>query len=226
VTGSVVRTEDYWRWIIGRRYAHVIWVACQGEAVKGYAFVKDHRILEMATDPGTPAALQALLSRVRAEALERAYPEVALYAPLDHPAVGVFCENGGRYLDSEMHEGSAVMYAAPSAEALLRAILPELHQRALASGELPQELGLQVGEERLLIRFDKKTAKLEEDRLSRRYLTLSSSAFTRLVLGHTGIDRAIAEDGAVVSATTAIDSARILLPIQPIWRSPLDSATS
>ena len=30
-TGTVVRSEDYWRWMIGRRYAHVIWVACQGE---------------------------------------------------------------------------------------------------------------------------------------------------------------------------------------------------
>jgi predicted acetyltransferase len=48
-TGTVLRSEDYWRWIIGRRYAHVIWVACQGEAVRGYAFVKDHKILEIAT---------------------------------------------------------------------------------------------------------------------------------------------------------------------------------
>ena len=51
-TGSVIRSEEYWRWLIGRRYAHVIWVACQGETVRGYAFVKDHKILEIATDPG------------------------------------------------------------------------------------------------------------------------------------------------------------------------------
>ena len=57
-TGTVVRSEDYWRWMIGRRYAHVIWVACQGDAVRGYAFVKDHRILEIATDPGAPAGAQ------------------------------------------------------------------------------------------------------------------------------------------------------------------------
>ena len=53
--GSVVRSEDYWRWMIGRKYAHVIWVACQGEAVRGYAFVKDHKILEIATHPAHPA---------------------------------------------------------------------------------------------------------------------------------------------------------------------------
>ncbi len=35
-TGAVVRSEDYWRWIVGRKYAHVVWVACQGETVRGY----------------------------------------------------------------------------------------------------------------------------------------------------------------------------------------------
>ena len=65
VTGSVIRSEEYWRWLIGRRYAHVIWVACQGEAVRGYAFVKDHKILEIASDPAHPQALRSLLARVR-----------------------------------------------------------------------------------------------------------------------------------------------------------------
>ena len=41
--------------MIGRRYAHVIWVACQGETVRGYAFVKDHRVLELASHPAYPA---------------------------------------------------------------------------------------------------------------------------------------------------------------------------
>ena len=79
------QSEEYWRWMIGRRYAHVIWVACQGEAVKGYAFIKDHKILEIAFDPAYPQALRALLGRVRAEALERAYPEVSVAAPGESP---------------------------------------------------------------------------------------------------------------------------------------------
>ncbi len=83
VTGSVIRSEEYWRWLIGRRYAHVIWVACQGETVRGYAFVKDHKILEIASDPAHPQALRALLGRVRAEALERAYPQVTVHAPVE-----------------------------------------------------------------------------------------------------------------------------------------------
>ncbi|HEV3163423.1 MAG TPA: GNAT family N-acetyltransferase, partial [Isosphaeraceae bacterium] len=98
-TGSVVRSEDYWRWMIGRRYAHVIWVACQGETVRGYAFVKDHRILEIATDPENPHALRLLLGRVRAEALERAYPEVTVHAPADSPVLEVFRQASGKIID-------------------------------------------------------------------------------------------------------------------------------
>ena len=45
-------------------------------------------------------------------------------------------------------------------------------------------------------------------------------------MGHSGIDRAVSEDGAESSTHTALDAARILFPIRPIWRSPLDSATA
>jgi GNAT superfamily N-acetyltransferase len=228
-TGSVVRTEDYWRWIIGRRYAHVIWVACLGEAVHGYAFVKDHKILEMATDPDHPQALKALLGRVRAEGLERAYPEVILHAPADHPAVAIFRQARGTILDQDDLEGSVSMYHLPDLERFLIAILPELSARADASGlALPVELGLQVDDSKWLIKAGggKGKAGVERDKLGRRYLTLNLPAFTRLALGHTGIDRAIEQDGVDPATATALDSARVLFPPVPVWRSPLDSATA
>ncbi len=228
-TGSIVRTEDYWRWIIGRRYAHVIWVVCHGDAVHGYAFVKDHKILEMATDPEKPHALKTMLGRIRSEALERAYPEVLLHAPADHPAVEVFRQARGTLIDQDDLEGSVSMYSVPSVGKLLAAILPELSARATASRCLiAQELGIQVDDGKWLIHAAeaKTRAKVESDKLGRRYLTLSRGAFTRLAMGHTGIDRALAEDGVEASTATAIEAARVLFPTSPIWRSPLDSATA
>jgi GNAT superfamily N-acetyltransferase len=226
-TGSVVRSEDYWRWIIGRRYAHVIWVACQGETVRGYAFVKDHRVLEIATDPAHPHALNALLGRVRAEALERAYPEVVVHAPNDHPAMAIIRESSGRVIHAEDWEGQSSMYHVPDVGGFLRAILPELERRVRESdAPAPQELGLTVGDDRWLIHIEPRKSRLEPDKLSRRHLTLSPSAFVRLAMGHTGIDRAVSGDGAEASTATALDTARILFPVQPIWRSPLDSATA
>lgn len=226
-TGSLLRTEDYWRWIIGRRYAHVIWVACQGEKVRGYAFIKDHKILEIATDPAFPHAMQALLGRVRAEALERAYPEVVIHAPPDHPAFDAVRAGSGRIVEAEDWENSTSMYHVTEPGAFLTAVLPELARRARTSGAtLPLELGITVDDRRIMIHIDPKAARVEPDKLSRRHLTMSPTAFVRLVMGHSGIDRAIAEDGAEASTATAVDAARVLFPIGPIWRSPLDSATA
>lgn len=226
-TGSVIRTEEYWRWMIGRRYAHVIWVACLGEAVKGYAFIKDHKILEIAVDPAHPQALRSLLSRVRAEALERAYPEVTVAAPSDHPVVEVVREASGRVLDQDLHEGSASMYHIPDVGRFLRGILPELARRAAeAKCPLPLELGITNDDERWLIHIQGKHSRVEPDKLSRRHLSLKAPALVRLLMGHTGIEAASEDESFIVSTSTALEVARILFPAEPIWRSPLDGATA
>lgn len=225
-TGSVVRSEEYWRWLIGRRYAHVIWVACLGESVRGYAFVKDHKVLEVAFDPAFPWALRALLGRIRSEALERAYPQVIIHAPVDHPVMEVV-QPAGRVLDVDEYEGSSSMQHVPDVGRFLRAIGPELLRRVIESGaSLPLELGISVDDHRWLLRLDGKGSGVEPEKLSRRHLTLTPAAFVRLAMGHTGIDRALAVDGVEASTSTAIDAARILFPVQPIWRSPLDHATA
>lgn len=226
-SGTIVRSEEYWRWMIGRKYAHVIWVACQGEAVQGYAFIKDHKILEIASDPAHPPALRALLGRVRAEALERAYPEVTVHAPSDHPVIDAFRGASGRIIDQDSYEGSSSMYHIPDLGRFLNCILPELARRASESGcALPVELGISLDDDRWLIHVDGKNSRVEPDKLSRRHLTLSASALVRLLMGHTGIAAAADEEGFIASTSTALDAARILFPPQPIWRSPLDSATA
>jgi predicted N-acetyltransferase YhbS len=227
VTGSVVRTEEYWRWMIGRKYAHVIWVACKGDAVKGYAFVKDHKILEIAYDPAHPFALTALLGRVRAEALERAYPEVILHAPVTHPAMDAFRAASGKIVDQDVVEGQVSMYHIPELGRFLKSILPELERRAVEAGaHLPLELGITSGDRRWLIHLDLQSSRIEPDKLSRRHLTLSPSTLVRLLMGQVGIEGAALEEGFVASTATAIDAARIIFPPSPVWRSPLDAATA
>ncbi len=225
-TGTVVRSEDYWRWIIGRKYAHVIWVACQGEHVRGYAFVKDHKILELAHHPAHPHALKALLGRIRAEALERAYPEVIVHAPPHHPVLEAF-RASGRVIDQDEYDGSCSMYHIPDVGKFLTAILPDLTRRAVDAGSaFPLELGLTVDDRRWLLHVAPKHSHVEPDKLSRRHLTLSQATLIRLLMGHIGIDSAAGEEGFESSTGTAIDAARILFPVRPIWRSPLDSATA
>jgi predicted N-acetyltransferase YhbS len=226
-TGTIVRSEEYWRWMIGRKYAHVIWVACQGETVRGYAFIKDHKVLEIACDPAYPQAMKVLLSRVRAEALERAYPEVTVSAPVDHPVIDMVRAASGKIIDQDAYEGTVSMYHIPDLGGFLKAIAPELARRAAESGcPLPLELGICQDDERWLIHIDGKQSRVEADKLSRRHLTLKPPALVRLLMGHTSIDAAADEEGFTASTTTALDAARAVFSAEPIWRSPLDSATA
>ena len=210
----------------------MIWVACLGETVRGYAFVKDHKILEIATDPAYPnAACGRLLGRVRSEALERVAcgPEVIVYAPIDHPVIELFRAASGKIVDQDEYEGSCSMYHVPDIGRFLTAVVPELVHRAKEAGAtFPLELGLTVGDRRWMVHVEAaiSRSRVEPDKLSRRHLTLTPATFVRLALGHTGVDGASTEDGFESSTSTALDAARVLFPVRPIWRSPLDSATA
>ena len=57
--------------------------------------------------------MRALLGRVRAEALERAYPEVIVHAPADHPVLEAFRQASGKVIDQEEWEGTTSMYHIP-----------------------------------------------------------------------------------------------------------------
>ena len=80
----------------------------------------------MAHHPAYPQALKALLGRVRAEALERAYPEVVVHAPIDHPVIDAFRVASGKVIDQEEYDGTSSMYHIPNIDRFLVAILPEL----------------------------------------------------------------------------------------------------
>jgi hypothetical protein len=119
------------------------------------------------------------------------------------------------------------MYHIPNLEKFLSAALPELAGRAALAGVAqPIELGLAVGDRRWMLHVEGEKSRFEPDKLSRRHLTLSPPALVRLLMGHTDVDRAVEEDGVESSTGTALDAARVLFPIRPIWRSPLDSGTA
>ncbi len=141
--GPIFRTEEYWRWMIGRRYAHVIWVACLGDSVKGYAFIKDHKILEIAyTTHGPPACLARCWGEFGPEALERAYPEVIVHAPVNHAVIDTIRTATGKVVDQDVNDGVVSMYHIPDLGRFLRCIVPELARRAHESGcPLPLEIG-------------------------------------------------------------------------------------
>jgi len=239
-TGALERSEEHWRWLVSRRLAHAVLVACVGDEVGGYVFIKDHRVLEIAHNPARPSALTALLGRVRAEALERAYPVVALFAPENHPARRLVVEPSASSLsrggppswtafDPADPDEIVAMVRVVDPVRLLLDLLPELEQRHLADhpGE-PLELGFQVESRKALVKLGTEPgqARIELDRVGRRRFQLSAPSFTQLVLGGVEDPAALiaADSTSSASGRSAVEAARRLFPPQPFWRGPLDLA--
>ena len=148
-------------------------------------------------------------------------------APSDHPVIDAVRTTSGKIIDQDAYEGTASMYHIPDPGGFLKCILPELARRAVESGcALPLELGICVDDNRWLIHIDGKHSRVELEKLSRRYLTVTQPTLVRLLMGHTDIAAASDEEGFIASTSTAVDAARILFQPRPIWRSPLDGAAT
>ena len=133
----------------------------------------------------------------------------------------------GRLGDQDDHDNSVSTSHITDLGRFLTAIFPELSRRACESGApLPVELGVSQGDARFMIHVDRKSARVEPDKLSRRHLAVTPATMVRLLMGHVDVDQAAEEPGFTASTSTALDAARVLFTPAPIWRSPLDSGTA
>ena len=224
---SVVRSESYWRWIVGMRMAHVIWVACRGDQVKGYAFVKDHHVLEIAADLDCPEAFKMLLGRIRAESLERAYPEILLDVPSDHPVVNHLSDwpGAGRSMTSSSSTlpPNCLMMKVANISLLLNQLAPELDRRARAAGMNSGELGLSVGSNRWTLRWDAENPlSVESGRSGRKSITVTERGLVLLVMGQESIETLVLSGFAHFQHSSAAAACELLFPRRSLWRSVLD----
>ena len=228
--GSVERTESYWRWIVGMRLAHAVWVACRGDHVKGYAFVKDHHVLEIGSDDDSQEVFKMLLGRIRAESLERAYPEILLDVPTDHPVLSHLSEWPTAAARPASREVSAqpncLMMRLTNIGAFLNQLAPELDRRVRAAGSLSGELGLSIGSHRWTLRWDEATPlTVESGRSGRKSITLTDKALILLALGQESIKSLVLAGSAHFQNSSAAVACDMLFPKRSLWRSTMDRFT-
>jgi predicted N-acetyltransferase YhbS len=228
--GSVVRSEAYWRWIVGMKMAHAIWVACQGDHVRGYAFVKDHHVLEIGADSAVPDAFDMLLCRIRAESLERAYPDIIMDVPPDHPVLDHLTDWPGqassRLTNPSNMPPNNLMIKISNVALFLNQIAPELDRRARAANIQSGELGLSVGSNRWTLRWDENTpVAVECGRSGRKTITLGERALLLLALGQESIETLVLAGLASFQHTSTAAMCEVLFPKRSLWRSILDRYT-
>lgn len=225
--GAVVRSEYYWRWLVGMRMAHAIWVACRGDHVHGYAFVKDHHVLEIASDIDCPEAFKMLLGRIRAESLERAYPEILLDIPGDHPVIAHLADlPAARPLapsPAAPQPPSHLMMKVSNISQFLTQLAPELDRRARAAGMKSGELGLTVGSNRWTLRWDAESPMtVETGRSGRKSITVTERGLILLALGQESIESLVLAGMAHFQHTSSASTCDALFPRRSLWRSTLD----
>jgi predicted N-acetyltransferase YhbS len=235
--GPLVRSEDYWRWLISRRAYDRIYVAIEGpnkldlcddwDAIIGYAVMSEGRILELMTGRHVPPtkrrdAARQLLARACGDAIETDQHTVRLDAPIGQPLHEILAASG-RFVQTDNDGGHVQMMKLFRPLNFLDSIRGELYARARGAdlGQ-PCELGLLVGGEKYRLEQRSRSVQITKGKVSRSYLELTGQQLGQLCLGCLDVRHAIATQQIAASTRVAIDTAAVLFPQLPIWRPAWD----
>jgi GNAT superfamily N-acetyltransferase len=246
--GAAVRSAETWDWLLARGACDRIYVASEScdsaelaqllAGIRGYACVKDARLVELVTQPDAgPQIAEQLVARVCGDAIEQDAWHIRLDAPPGDPLHKLLEAAGGQIYQTEQSGGEVFMAKMLDSAGLLSRLIEPLAERLKAS-ELTNgttvELGLllqsgsQAGRshatevERLSLVFTSRGAKVARGQLAKHYLTLRSRDLAALLLGHWSPEELVESGRAKASTKAARQLAAVLFPKLPWWRPPLD----
>jgi predicted acetyltransferase len=236
--GPLVRSEQHWRWLIGRRAFDQIIVAIDGGdrasastdpdedaggTIVGYAVTKGAQILELMTLADHRTAAQQLLARVCHDAIERDDHTVIYHGPPTDPMHETLVLAGGSWHHHEACQREVFMTRLLDPCQTLRYMEPALRARAARSGlKLPVELGMLIDSDKYLLSLTDTGIDVTRGRLGRSYIACTWPEFTRLALGHYDVEQMVAEGRLQASTQISEETARALLGRVPHWCPPLD----
>jgi predicted acetyltransferase len=244
--GWPIRTRAYWDWLLARGACDRIYVAIVGPeasniqqsiaAIKGYAFVRQSRIVELITAAGHDKVGRELIARVCADASEQDGWEVRCDLPSSDPAHELFRRAGGKRTAVQELGGEIFMAKLFDPLAVLRQLSDELARLATAASvSLPAELGIELRSrgsrksgsrsgvvERYRLHLNRRAAKITTGGPSRHSIALLYSDLASLVMGASGAADMAARGRLKASTSKARLLASALFPGDQWFRPPLD----
>lgn len=228
--GPVVRSEDYWHWLISRPGFGQVYVAVEGRdrcsldntPIVGYAVVHRDRVVELMADPRRPDVIRYLLARVGGEFIEHDFHNFRLEAPANSSQHELLRSAGGQFVRKETDQGQRWHVRILDQRGLLERLNPVLAERARRA-QLPDcELSMVGGEHTW--RFIWHTNRLTCDSsVNADHQLLGDAALpTHLILSQISVEQALAAGRLRVTSEQARDAARVLFATQPYWHTPLD----
>lgn len=223
LTGPLVRSDDDWRWLIGRQAYDWLYVAIDGPDrtlfddiqghIVGYMFLKGSRIIELVASAANDRAGEALLVRACRDAVEQSAHPLRFNAPPRHALQELIAAASGTVEHRAVADGELQ---------LLKVLdLPRLARAALSScfaATPSMTLELRNDARTIPPRGESRTGARQRFTVDQRGLTpadadvrrpqvvCSAATLSRLLLGQQTLDDAL-ESGAVRVSSRAVREA-------------------
>ncbi len=231
--GALVRSDAYWRWLVGRGGNQQLYVAIDGpdkfelddalQPIVGYAAARQGRIVELMYSPEHREAAVQLLQRACGDAIEKDFLRVRVDALPQEPLHQLLAEAGAEYRHHEADQGMVFMANIFKPRRFLKMIGSDLAHRAREAGlPRPCQLGLLIDNDKYRLSVSRRNVELIPGTLGRSYLKCSHYDINQLLMGHLDV-RDATESGRLAASTgVALETAVALFPRLPVCRPPWD----
>lgn len=230
--GSSHRSDDMWRWLVGRKAHDQILIAVRHLAdehadadkldVVGYAVVRDSRIAEMVTLPGHAAVRPLLLARACRDAIDRDLHFISLHTPPTDPLHELLVTAGGNWQPSPPQGQWMCKLLAP--EKWVERLYPQLYRRAREAGiPRPLEIGFAVGSQRYRFIFTRRSVRLEHALPSAPvHVVCDAGTFQNLLISNLTWPAAVDRGLVKVDSPQRATMLAALFPPRLFWQSPFE----
>jgi predicted acetyltransferase len=231
--GTLQRSDDAWRWLVGRKAHDQILIAIRHKSeehaesaelhVVGYAVIRDSCIMEMVTLPGHAAVRPLLAARACRDAIDRDHHFVSLHTPPTDPLHELLVTAGGSWHASTPH-GGQWMEKLLSPEKWVERLYPQLYRRAREAGiPRPLEIGFAVDERRYRFVFTRRSVRLEHTLPSAKVnVTCDGLTFQNLLLSNLTWPTAMERGLLRVDDPQRAALLAALFPPRLFWQSPFE----
>jgi len=230
--GPLCRSDELWRWLVGRSAHDQILLAVapqedhsKTEKVVGYAVIRDSRILEMMTIPEHTAARSLLLARACRDAIDRDHHFVELHTPTTDPCHELLVTAGGTWVGANNGQGDGqwMMKLFDPARWVER-LNPLLHERTRA-GSIPRPMAIsfQVDGEGMRLLLTRRSSRLERDaQVTSPDVQCDSITFQDLLTGNGSFGDTVESGRLRVDRAEVLELLATIFPPKQLWQSPFE----
>jgi predicted acetyltransferase len=248
--GTVVRSEAYWHWLIGRTAHDKVIVAIDGPTpeqrmgefvehtngamqetpvvnamprIAAYAVLQGSRVLELCCQPGCEIAGTLVLARACRDAIEQDHHAITLHTPAHDTLHEVLITAGGTWCAGCTSGDGVLMVRLLDPGRWIEALYPVLLARAKQAGiKRPCDIHLEVGGQDCCLRLTRRSSRLECGSRDHADAACDPSAFERMLLGDVTVNSLLDAGRLSVNRPEVAGQLSALFPAQCLWQSPFD----